>query len=212
MIALGTTLQGKDSIPEDIASWVEERNAAFPDAKFEIDQRPLSEGDQSSERGLIERNKKGFYGGDDPATSGVLYVTFLYGKETWGVKITGGLTQHGEIRNVLTLEEGEDIVKPLSPELRNKIAGFNPEACQRVEVKGDPQRGTHDHVIYLEPRAADDVLREHAEDFRGVHWEARSTSALSMTGKELADVVRDPETLKAASLMIRDFKRDGHHN
>ena len=210
MIALGLQLQDTNKVPEKIAEWVEERNRAFPDVKFEINKyTPPTEEMRQEDRAFAQEYQLSFAGfgaHGDSARTGVLSVVFPYGEEAWGVKITGGINENSEIRNMFALPEGEAIVGPLPPELRNQIAGFDPARHQRLEIKGRPERGTTDHVVYVEIRSPENRLRDHGENLREINWEVRQTSTLSMTGSELGEMVKDPEKVEIASSMLREGK------
>jgi len=216
MIILGLQLQNTDKVPEKIAAWVEERNEAFPDIKFEINKyTPPAEEIGREGRTLVKDYQRSFSGSGsygDSAKSGVLFVSFFYGKEIWSVKITGGINENRDIRNMFTLPEGEKIVRPLPPELRNKIAGFEAENYRRLEIKGQPERGVKDSVVYVEVRSHENPLTDHAEHLREINWEARQTSTLSMTGSELGEMMQDPKKVEIASSMLRDGKEGKHMN
>ena len=214
MIVLGLALQNSTLVPEAIAAWVEERNRAFPSVKFEINkQTPTTKEVREEGRTFAtdyQRVLSGLSG--DAAKMGVLYVSFLYGEEAWCVKITGGINEDGEIRNMFTLPEGEKIVGPLPPDLRNKIVEFVPGNYQRLEVKGRSERGTQDSVVYAEVRLPENPLTDHAEDLREVAWEARQESTLSATGSELGEMMSDPKRVEIASSMLQEGKEGKQMN
>jgi hypothetical protein len=208
MITLGLGLQDTDSVPEEIAKWVEEKNSKYPNITFKIDKRiPTTEEIETENREFAEKYQvvfTGFHG--DAKEKGVSGVSFLYGKESWSVKLVGSVNGKDEIHDPYSAPKEGEVMKPLPAELRNEIVGFDPNKLERIEIKGREDRGTKDSVVYGESRLTENPLQEHAQALREVDIEGRDTSAFSLSGKELKEVVKDPDRFEAAVKLLSDFK------
>lgn len=212
MITLGVYLQHTDEIPKEVAEWLVERNAKYPGVNFIVDRHEVREVDRPIEergmRNVREQYAKWFgpFGTfADAEHFSVLTVGFLYGQETWIVRITGVVNEKGEIKNTQTVEEGEKTT-PLPPKLRNEIAGFDPKANEWLGDSWErlyPEGGRK--AMYAERRSEATPFRERPEAFTKVEWDFRKTG-LTMTGKEFMDAVNDPERREVLERQIRDAR------
>lgn len=150
-------------IPTEVARYVMERDGAFPDAHFEISHHPVREVDRPAEergyRAMREKYSRTFYAAR-PGPFSVGGVNFLYGQETWTVRIIAGLDEEGNIRTAQTVGRDEGL-RPLPHKLRNEIAGFDPARFERMEV----QAGERSALLYGEPRTDATPFRERPESF-----------------------------------------------
>ena len=215
MISLDINIQDREEVPAEIADWVAPRNASFPGVDFRIGRStPVIKEQEQEQRELATNYAITFHGfgeeGGDSVKSGVLTVSFQYGSESWYVRIIGGVTESGEYKAMANSAPGE-IKKPLPAEVRNEIAGFKPEQLSRFIIEGKEDRGTKDAVIYGKKRTADNPLIDRPEALKLVEWEARMTSALSMTGAELDEMAKDSDQMAAATSLLKDAKQGQLH-
>lgn len=212
MITLGAWIQHTEEIPKEVAEWLAERNAKYPGINFIVDRDEVREVDQPREergmRNVRERYAKCFAPFEQSADAehfSVLNVGFLYGQETWFIKITSVVNEKGEIKNTQTVEEGER-VEPFSPQLRNEIAGFDPKANEwlgDLQERLNPEGGGR--PMYAERRSEAMPFRERPEAFTKVEWDSRHIG-LTMTGKEFKDALNDPKKRAALEQSIRDAR------
>lgn len=213
MITLGSSLQNTDEIPTEIAAWIVERDHLFPDVNFIVEKYEIRDVDKPAEenghRAIREKFVKVFYPRfkiTDLKKFGVLQVSYLFGQETWTVRIVGGITKEGKVRHSLNIKEGEEIIG-LTPEMRDQIAGFRPEDYElqeHVSIQGDQKEH---HFFYGERRTEKTPLIEYPLEKVSVEWDFRKTAVLSMSGKEFKEACKDPEKLTAMQELVNLRKK-----
>jgi hypothetical protein len=118
MISYGLTMQDKPhEVPEELAKWILERNARYPNVEFKIDcldrDRSHVDTNESTTKELVV-----FYG---ISGLGVTTVTFSYPTQSWSVRTIGGVDSAG---NIVSAYADVESVGPLPRDLRAEIAGL----------------------------------------------------------------------------------------
>lgn len=217
MITFDLGLKDVDQIPNEVAEWLTPRNAKYPGVNFLLDRSPLRDVDREmEERGMRkfrENYSKMFspFGTwMDPERFAAGGVSFLYGQESWSVRIIGGVTQSGEIKHLQTIEQSEmGSFMSLPQDLRNEIAGFDLERLERLDhLEKKLGIGIGSGVRYAERRTELTPFAEHPETFIKVEWDSRR-EGIRMSGKEFRDILNDPEKKDALNRTLRD-QREGN--
>ena len=187
MIIYGLTMQGKsEEVPQEVATWVLTREMLYPNINFIIDcQEPHRF--QVEQFAFMAKKYARFFWKSRPE-GGTEVVIFSYVRESWQIRIVGGLDQD---ENIADLSKEKNI-RPLPRDLRNKIAGL-PLDTVRVNEK-------EEGVL----REKNDIPLERPLEMVPLLPEGRYTSEVSMSGEELGELLSDPIIGKAAERAIWD--------
>lgn len=187
MVIYGLTMQDKPHlVPKEVAEWLFDRVARYPNIEFKIDMwEPHIQSE--AERAEYEHQVRSYvrYCVLDNKNRGVSSVLFPYLSQGWQVRIIGGTDKDG---NIIDHRAGLDTL-PLRPKLRAEIAGVD-DATNLVESDG----------FIGVPRRGEDM--PDSPEFVAFEADGSMTSELSMTGKEFADLLSDPKTKDEASQAI----------
>lgn len=194
MIQFGTTLQDKgDTLPKEIAEWLYERNIAFPNVDFEVNCYETRQED----RALIDKYSRSF-ASKNIEKLGIEQVAFLYGKESWNIRIKGLTDKTGRI---LTVAEADALdpfsLLPIPAEIRNAIVGLG-------TFSGLVEQKDGDWTIYLLPRKEGELVSECADDYIKIQPGSRYTSEMTISGTELDTLMSNP-TVKKELLEATDW-------
>ncbi|MFH1559769.1 MAG: hypothetical protein ABIC19_04660 [Patescibacteria group bacterium] len=180
-------MQGKaEEVPKEVATWLLERNSRYPNIDFTVDcwdPHPS----QIEEFETTARKYSRLYS-LNASLHGVLLVIFPYLRQSWNVKIVGGLDDKENIADRAKVEN----IKPLSVQLRAEIAGL-PKLEELEQIS--------DEMIGLARKKGDEPL-EKAIEMTPLPSDLRWTSEVSMSGEEFNELLSDPMTKKEAERAI----------
>ena len=183
MITFGLGMQDKDdAIPKEVYEWLKERNEKYPDVQFEIDTDSVEE-EQKKELEEVLKYSRVFMK-EASRHWGISRVLFPYKTELWKVKIMGRSDKNGKILNF----ESEDYENgsQFSQELRSEIAGV-------------PEQGEYEfcleHGLGV-PRKENEPVLDKPTEMIPIKPEGRTTSEVSMRGRELDYLMKDKGTKK----------------
>jgi len=189
MIVYGLTMQGKqEAAPEEVATWLLERNSRYPNIDFTVECSELNPSEKTKWRDEAVKYSRIFVK-DEFMHWGISEVIFPYLSQIWEVRITGLIDDQGEILNPESPEYMGG--HKLPPKLRLEIAGVpEPELVKMYDHKLGLPRKKHEPVLE-EPKVM--IPLPH-----GLRW----TSEVSMSGEEFNKLLSDPRTKEEAERAI----------
>lgn len=179
MIIYGISMQDKPhQVPEEVAVWLLEQNVRYPNIDFKIDYSEFAGAETEEVRKKYSRTWNGAPTG--LSGHGVGTVGFLYLRETWFIKIIGGLDAEGNIADMSIARDSDDpkrSIAGLSAELRAEISTMPPlEDLEEISEK-----------LYGLPRKQGESVQERGtliEVPADMSWK----SDFMISGAELADL------------------------
>ena len=177
MIVYGLTMQDRpQEVPKEVGIWLLERNVRYPNVDFTIEYREPYPSEVEELVSMARKYSRIF--SYDPPNGGIGMIGFLYLTQRWSVRIIGGLDGEGNIAD----RSKEGSIRAFSKELRAEIAGLPSDAKRAGEG-----------VIGI-PRQDDDVPLEKPAEMISLPSDLRWTSTVSMSGKELDNLLSNPDT------------------
>jgi hypothetical protein len=190
MIIYGLTMQEKpEAVPKEVAEWLRDSIARYPNIDFEIDVHEISAGGKAEYEAAIQKYVRA-YDYAQKGGFGVTTVTFLYAPESWTVRIVGGKDKDG---NIISRDANAE-THPLGAKLRAEIAGIsNGSGLLPALVP------LSDETVAM-PRNGEPILER--PEMIPFSSDGRMTSEVSMSGGEFADLLNDPTTKEEAMRAI----------
>lgn len=191
MITYGLRMQERaDAIPKDVAEWLKERNALYPNINFHVNCWEPS----SSEKTEWEENARKYsriFVKDGGFGWGISDVFFPYLDQVWAIKIIGLANEKGEILHPENSEYENGVSLP--PHLRFEIAGVPPvEMLEKFN-----------HSLGLPRKENEPVLKE-PKEFVLFTPDGRWTSELLISGADFEPFVEFAPLLKDEDPNIRE--------
>ncbi len=186
MIVYGLTMQGKkEEFPVKVVAWLLERNSLYLNTiDFTVDVHEVSP-EQAEEYKPIAQKYFQIFGLKNPGF-GILHVSFLYGTESWSVKIVGGLDKEGNLAD----RSNQEVAMSLGAGRRAEIADFDAKAEKISE---------NSFGLLRQPA---NPLKDKPKEMVSLPPDSRWTSEVSMTGAELGSLLSDPQTKEQAGHAI----------